>query len=195
MPTPPRPRPPPRATAPLSLVAPLAAACEHVLWERYFHCQDLGKDLAPIVAAFNASEEKRTRTPSASSVPAAPPLRQDVTTVVPPPFNLQRWLARHAAALDAGASLDLFEGHPDREFRVRVVGGASEQRGQAWRHESWLHQLRGEATVTLRGEPALTLAEGACMVVPAEREYSVTRAAGSRGLVVTNDPLGNKREA
>ena len=59
--------------------------CERVLWERYFHCTDLGKDLAPIVAAFNASEEKATRTPRPGSVPASPPLQQDVATVVPPP--------------------------------------------------------------------------------------------------------------
>ena len=84
------------------------------------------------VAAALAPLPRLAHSPRSALVPAAPPLRQDVTTVVPPPFNLQRWLARHAAALDAGASLDLFEGHPDREFRVRVVGGASEQRGQAW---------------------------------------------------------------
>lgn len=163
-----------------------------MLWERYFHCKDLGKDLAPIVAAFDASDEKRTRRPSRASVPASPPLEQDVTTVVPPPFSLQGWLAQHAAALDAGASLDLFDGHPDREFRVAVVGGASEQRHQHWRHESWLLQLRGEATVhTAAG--AVTLREGACTVVPAEHEYRVERAAGSRGLVVTNDPLSNRR--
>ena len=48
---------------------------------------------------------------------------------------------RYTAALDGGASLDLSAGHPDREFRVRVVGGASEQREQSWRHESWLLQL------------------------------------------------------
>ena len=36
------------------------------------------------------------------------------------------------------------------------------------------------------------LAEGACTVVPAGREYGVTRPAGSRGLVITNDPVGNK---
>ena len=177
------------------------ATCDAVLWERYFHCQDLGKDLAPIVAAFNASEEKATRKPSADSVLATPPLQQDVTTVVPPPFNLQRWLEAHAAELDAGASLDLFDGHPDGEFGVRVVGGASEQLEQAWRHETWLYQIRGEAEVRVEAgddgsaEGAVaTLREGACAVVPAQRRYSVRRAAGSRGLVVTNDPMGNKNQ-
>ena len=77
---------------------------------------------------------------------------------------------------------------------MRVVGGASEQREQRWRHESWLMQLRGEARVRTAGG-TVTLGEGACTVVPAEHVYSVERPAGSRGLVVTNDPLGNRRAA
>ena len=154
------------------------------------------KDLAPIVAAFNASEEKATRTPSDAMrrALASPRLQQEMHTTVPPPFSLQGWLERrdNAAALESGASLDLFAAHPDREFSVRVVGGASEQRSQSWRHESWLLQLRGEAVVRTAGG-TVTLGEGACTVVPAEQEYSVERPAGSRGLVVTNDPLGNRR--
>ena len=150
------------------------------------------------MAAFNASEERSTRVPSEAMRRAIqrPQLAQDVHTVVPPPFSLQAWLERrdNAAALDGGASLELFAGHPDREFRVRVVGGASEQREQRWRHESWLMQLRGEARVRTAGG-TVTLGEGACTVVPAEQVYSVERPAGSRGLVVTNDPLGNRRAA
>merc|ERR1740124_1088589 len=71
-------------------------ACDAVLWERYFHCKDLGKDLAPIVAAFNASEEKATRAPSEAMrrVLASPQLQQDEHTTVPPPFSLQAWLER-----------------------------------------------------------------------------------------------------
>jgi hypothetical protein len=54
------------------------------------------KDLAPIVAAFNASEEKATRTPSDAMrrALASPRLQQDMHTTVPPPFSLQGWLER-----------------------------------------------------------------------------------------------------
>ena len=165
--------------------------CEDVLWERYFQCYDLGRDLAPVVAAYNASAEKVSRVPTAESVVAEPPLVQDTTTRVPPPFNLQSWLDANAAALDAGEALNLFEGHPDGEFRVLVVGGPSEQSRVSWKHESWLYQLSGQATLEMGGR-ALTLEEGAAVVVPAQTEYSVRRAPGSRGFVVTNDPLGNK---
>ena len=31
--------------------------CKNILWERYFHCGDLGKDLVPVVQAYKSSEE------------------------------------------------------------------------------------------------------------------------------------------
>jgi len=88
--------------------------CGQVLWERYFHCEDLGRDLVPVV--------------------------QDKTTVVPPPFNLDAWLCSNSAELAAGATLDLFTNHPDREFRVDMIGGVSEQHDRS-EHDVWLHQV------------------------------------------------------
>jgi 3-hydroxyanthranilate 3,4-dioxygenase len=165
--------------------------CDAVLWERYFQCYDLGKDLAPIVAAYRESEEHRTGKPTGENVIDDPPLVQDTTTVVPPPFSLQGWLDERAAALAAGEALDLFAGHPDGEFSVRVAGGPSVQRTQ-WQHETWLYQLHGGASVEMGGQTT-ELADGACVIVPAGVEYSVARPAGSIGMVVTNDPKGNKR--
>lgn len=180
------------------------ATCDDVLWERYFHCRDLGKDLVPIIAEFNASEEKATRRPTDTSVLLEPPLRQDVHTVVPDPFNLDAWLAANAAALDGGASLRLFGEHPDREFGVLVeggrAGGSSADGGQqaneahrVWAHETFLHQLRGGAVLHI-GAERLRLSEGECVVLPAGLQHRVQRDAGSRGLVVTNDPKGNAGE-
>ena len=87
--------------------------CDEVLWEQYFHCYDLGRDLVPVVNAFRQSEACRTGKPTADSVPADPPLQQDTTTLAPPPFRLSDWLNDHTEVLNGGGSLDLFEGHPD----------------------------------------------------------------------------------
>jgi 3-hydroxyanthranilate 3,4-dioxygenase len=165
--------------------------CEHILWERYFQCYDLGKDLAPIVAAFNASEEKATRRPSRTSVLENPPLVQDIKTTVPPPFSLTDWLARNADHLRNGASLNLFEGHPDREFTVLVEGGMSE-RTLRTTQETWLFQLSGSATLMASNEE-VHLGEDECVVLPAGQDYTLVRPSGSLGLNVMNDPLGNKR--
>lgn len=66
--------------------------CDAVLWERYFHCQDLGRDLVPVIQAFRASTECRTGQPTGENVFASPPLEQDTQTEVPPPFSLVEWI-------------------------------------------------------------------------------------------------------
>ena len=64
---------------------------------------------------------------------------------------------------------------------------------------TFLHQLRGDAELLLcdralppAQQPRVPLREGSVYVVPGGLPYEVRRAQGSIGLVVTNDPLGNK---
>jgi len=169
--------------------------CEEVLYERYFYCNDLGRDLVPVVQAFKSSEECKSGRPQEDSVPTEKACEQDMTTEVPEPFLLKEWIESHAKELEAGASLNLFEGHPDKEFDVRIVGGGSTQ-SSVFQHETFFHQLRGEATIDVKGRAdAVTLQEDSCFVVDSGVPYTVRRSPGSVGLVVTQDPLGNKPAA
>ena len=102
------------------------ARCETVLWEKYFHCADLGRDLVPVVEAFKASDEFASGVPGPRSAIAEPPLAQDYATVPPAPFSLQGWLDDHADALASGQSLDLFPGVPT-DLHVSVCGGEAHE--------------------------------------------------------------------
>jgi 3-hydroxyanthranilate 3,4-dioxygenase len=172
-----------------------------VLWERYFHCGDLGRDLVPVVKAYMASDEYKTRVPAENVLTFdARPVVEDTTTIVPDPFDLEEWIAAHAAQLDAGESISLFgPDHPDKEFNVQVVGGGaagSVQECAGWAGDTWVFQLRGNAAVSINGADATNsqqLLERVGGVVPPNTPYAVTRAPGSVGLVVTNDPRGNKK--
>jgi len=169
--------------------------CEEVLYERYFYCNDLGRDLVPVVQAFKSSEECTSGRPKEDSVPTEKPLEQDMTTEVPEPFYLKEWIESRAKELEAGASLNLFEDHPDKEFDVRIIGGGSTQ-SSVFEHETFFHQLRGEATIEVEGRTdAVTLPEDGCFVVDGGVPYTVRRPPGSLGMVVTQDPLGNKTAA
>ena len=168
--------------------------CDEVLWEKYFHCWDLGRDLVPVVNAYKSSKECETGVPTGDNIVADPPVKQDVTTIVPDPFNLNEWLEKNKEAISKGEALNLFgDTHPDGEFKVLVIGGESKQEKQSWKHDTWLFQLKGTATVTIAGkdEPQV-LSEKFCGIIPPNTEYSVNREEGSIGFVVTNDPLGNK---
>jgi len=165
--------------------------CDEVLYEKYFKCHDLGKDLVPVVQAYKASEECSTKTRSETSVPENPPFQQDVETEVPEPFSLSEWVEAHAAELGEGKVLNLFEGHPDREFSVKIAGGESTQSTQ-FEYETWLYQLKGSATLTIASQEPLQISEGDCMLVRAGQSYEVQRPAASIGMVVTQDPRGNR---
>lgn len=171
-------------------------ACDTVLWERYFHCADLGRDLVPVVQAFKGSPECASGVPGPDSAVANPPLTQDTQTVPPAPFSFAKWLDAHAEELGRGESLELFPGVPS-DLHVRVTGGASHEAHAASPHETWLHQLVGDATVyqlppdlTLdAAPPKQVLSEGSCGIVPAGVPYSIRRDAGTIGLSVARVPL------
>merc|ERR1711879_677454 len=88
---------------------------------------------------------------------------QDMTTDVPEPFDLKDWIKAHQEELDAGAALNLFDGHPDKEFNVRIVGGGSTQ-SETFEHETFFYQLKGEVVVEVDGrtEPVVVPEDGCC---------------------------------
>ena len=76
--------------------------CREKLFERYFACSDLGRDLVPVVNEYKASSEFATRARTDTSLSPDPPCKQDLTTVVPDPVNLAAFVESHAAALEQG---------------------------------------------------------------------------------------------
>ena len=171
-----------------------------VLWEKFFHCYDLGRDLVPVVKEFHSSEEKVSRTPTPGVsvlADAERPFVVDATTVVPDPFSLAEWIAAHAAELaSAPGGVNLFgDAHPDGEFTVLVCTGDAEY--APWEGDTWIYQIEGSCDVALNGESNATnaqqLLEGVSGVVRPNTPFAITRGtARSVGFVIRNDPRGNK---
>uniref|UniRef100_A0A7S3PML7 3-hydroxyanthranilate 3,4-dioxygenase n=1 Tax=Aplanochytrium stocchinoi TaxID=215587 RepID=A0A7S3PML7_9STRA len=96
--------------------------CDQILWERYFYCGDLGRDLVPVVKAYKESEECRSRIPG-ENLCKRPPFEQNTTDAVPEPFNLKEWIERNRKELSQGKTLRLFpESHPCPEMNILVQG-------------------------------------------------------------------------
>ena len=179
-------------------------APQQILYEKFFHCDDLGRDLVPVVKEFHASEEKRTGVPGANiCTDETRPFVQDVTTAVPDPFNLEEWISAHSHELECGAQLDLFNcdgtAHPDKEFKIYVCGGAADggtvTEGTTGPGDTWLFQLRGHVSVSLHGADATNsqqLLAKCGGVIPPNTPFKVTRSPCSIGFVIANDPMGNK---
>jgi len=168
------------------------ATCDEVMWERFFACKDLGTDLPPVIRAFKEFEATPEAEKKWEGKEADRPVRQDVQTEVPAPFFLEDLLMASAEKLAAGKAVSLLgNSHPDREFQAHAVGGPSEQRGQTSALETWLYQIRGTAHIAM-DSGTLALTEGCCCIVEAGKSFDVVRSAGSVGLIIRQDPKGNK---
>jgi 3-hydroxyanthranilate 3,4-dioxygenase len=166
--------------------------CDSIQWEEFFRCNDLGKDLPPVIGRYKEWLASRKADETQKLEEDARPIRQNRTTEVPAPFPISEFLAANSELLAKGGSVLLFgEDHPDKEIRPVVVGGPSEQKLEAWTGETWLMQLRGAADIRLP-DGVLRLEEGCCCTVRSGTALEVSRPEGSIGMVVKADSMGNK---
>jgi len=155
------------------------------LWEKWFHCDDLGTQLAPIIKEYFASEPYKTGVPDPDNIAKDPPIKVDSTTEVDAPFSLKEWIAENKSDIECGTKELFGKG----EFKINIHG-EGEQSGE-WQGETWLRQMEGEASVTVNGETK-TLVKDDVLLIPSGAKYTVTRSKGSIGMSVIMDPMANK---
>eukprot|EP00071_Canis_lupus_P008717 XP_005626121.2 3-hydroxyanthranilate 3,4-dioxygenase [Canis lupus familiaris] len=158
-----------------------------VLFEKWFYCEDLGTQLAPIIQEFFSSEQHKTGKPIPDQLLKEPPFPLSTRSVMEP-MSLEAWLDGHRRQLQAGTPLSLFG--DNYETQVIVHGqGSSKHPGQDV--DVWLWQLEGSSMVTM-GEQHLSLAPDDSLLVPAGNAYAWERGRGSVALAVTQDPTRKK---
>lgn len=169
--------------------------CDEILWERYFHCADLGQDLVPVVKAFMSSEERASGRPTGANIVTNPATKADTTTQVPDPFSLADWINAHRTQLETDQSpISLFgASHPDKEFGIVVCGPGRDSGRQPPELERWIYNIEGEASVTVDGQSEHALSCGSCLVVGGGQEFLIKRRSGCVQLIVTQDPTGSQR--
>eukprot|EP00911_Craspedida_sp_UC1_P002525 UC1_evm2s1875 len=129
-----------------------------VLWEKWFHCYDLGKQLGPVITEYFASEPHKTRQPDPAYVAENPPVELDTRTKVAPPFQLALWLSQHADKLRnkaEGSSSSAQAIFSSTEFQVYAIGAGFDNTAaigsvlpaSASCEQAWLWQFSGQATI------------------------------------------------
>ncbi|KAG5266716.1 hypothetical protein AALO_G00235340 [Alosa alosa] len=153
-----------------------------ILWERWFHCKNLGTQLVPVIKEFFASEEHRTGKPNPADPPKKAPFPLNTVSVMAP-FRFKDRVDGLGADIASGKPVDMFG--PEFETEVLLLGPGETN---TTKHETdrWIWQLEGSSEVTLNGEK-FNLTMGDSVLIPEKNEYHWKRSKDCISLFVAQD--------
>ena len=121
------------------------------LYEKWFHCKDLGVELVPLIKKFFASEEYRTKQPKDNIVePNQLPFELNSTVLdrnKHGAYNLRELIDRHVASV----RLNLTPAELKLQFDVEILKLGKFEFELAKDLDMWLWQLDGQCQIELRG--------------------------------------------
>ncbi|KAM8809689.1 3-hydroxyanthranilate 3,4-dioxygenase [Eudromia elegans] len=154
-----------------------------VLFEKWFHCEDLGTQLAPIIREFFNSRQYQTGKPNPDELLKETPFPLNPTSVMEP-FSFQSWLNGHRGEIKEKQSLSVFED----TFETEVIAyGPGITENSKKNSDIWIWQLEGTSAITKDGK-TLALAAGDSLLVRAQTTYCWKRAEGCVALYIAQDP-------
>ncbi|EDV25874.1 uncharacterized protein TRIADDRAFT_24699 [Trichoplax adhaerens] len=111
----------------------------NILYERWFHCEDLGCQLAPIIKEYFASEEYKTGKPGKNSIIQDPVFHPDEETTVKEPFSLKEWIDNNRNTVNKQNELMLFS---ETECQLRIATNCTVKCGSS-SEEIWIWIYEG----------------------------------------------------
>ncbi|XP_061846240.1 3-hydroxyanthranilate 3,4-dioxygenase [Colius striatus] len=155
----------------------------NVLFEKWFHCKDLGTQLAPIIQEFFNSSQYQTGKPNPDELLKETPFPLNCTSVMEP-FSFQGWLNDHRGEIKQKKSLSIFGDNFETE--VIAYGPGTTQKSKK-NSDIWIWQLEGTSTVTMDGK-TLNLSAGDSLLVCAQSMYWWDRTEECLALCIAQDP-------
>jgi len=127
-----------------------------VLWERWFHLDDVVKDLPPVIKEFQQSEENKTGTPKQLSQPPADSFTSDATVSVQRPIVLSEFIDEHLEAINTKAPFPVY-GPPTYKSQVLLYGQGKHDLSSDDSEDTIVMSARGEIKLKGNGTETFTL--------------------------------------
>ncbi|XP_053317110.1 3-hydroxyanthranilate 3,4-dioxygenase [Spea bombifrons] len=157
-----------------------------VLFERWFYCEDLGKQLIPIIHEYFNSKQYKTGKPDPDQQLEEMPFPLNPAKVMEP-FSFEDWIHKHRVEINEKKDLSLFEDHHDIKA---VISGSGESKISTTT-DKWIWQLEGTSTVTL-GDTTIQLEAGDSLLIKEHTQYSWNRHHGCLALCLCQEPAQRK---
>ncbi|GFT05220.1 3-hydroxyanthranilate 3,4-dioxygenase, partial [Nephila pilipes] len=157
---------------------------DEILYEKWFHCENL-EELGPLIKEYFNSEAYKTGKPVPGSIMENKPIKQDFERDLGSSFSLQDWLDRYSEVIDIKGKRKLFEGN----FASRIyVLGKGEHKPDEDLPETFLWQIEGKATIKTN-ERKYDLLQNQTMLIPAGERYTLQSDQKCRTLSVVMNPI------
>ncbi|XP_009089377.2 3-hydroxyanthranilate 3,4-dioxygenase [Serinus canaria] len=154
-----------------------------VLFEKWFHCEDLGTQLIPIIQEFFNSRQYKTGKPNPDEPLKETPFPLNSTSAMEP-FSFSSWLNDHRGEIKQKKSLSMFGDNFETEAIAYGPGITEKSKKNS---DIWIWQLEGTSTVAMDGK-TLTLSAGDSLLVRAQSVYCWKRAEDCVALCIAQDP-------
>ncbi|XP_013777185.1 3-hydroxyanthranilate 3,4-dioxygenase-like isoform X2 [Limulus polyphemus] len=155
-----------------------------VLFERWFYCEDLGRQLAPIIQEYIESQQYKTGLPVPGTITETPPFKPDNQRSLEAPFSLRKWIDNNIEEINRTGYKQLFEGR--YESKVFIIGLGQQTRSSS-HAETFLWQWAGMAQVEVDNH-IYKLKEDHSMLIPIGKTWIIRNEAGALTLSLAIDP-------
>eukprot|EP01083_Nonionella_stella_P197561 726249_1 len=148
-----------------------------ILWEKWFHCTNLGTQLPPVVRQFETSEEFKSHAPG-DNVSKKPPVKLDTEVLVQDPIDLYPYIEKHKIFLQKHKRLDIYSG---TQTQVRIMCGPFELR-RKYHQETWIYCMKGDCRISFEypcERDTQLLSDGDCLIINKNEQYKIIIASAN----------------
>ncbi|GIY85583.1 3-hydroxyanthranilate 3,4-dioxygenase [Caerostris extrusa] len=157
---------------------------DEILYEKWFHCENL-EELGPLIKEYFNSEAHKTGRPIPGSLLKDKLIKQDFNRRLDDPFPLRNWLKVNEEILDREGKKRLFEGN--YVSRIHVLGKGTHT-ADVDLPETFLWQIEGKSDIQVNGKD-YELLQNQTLLIHAGDRYSIENGFGDRTLSVVMNPV------
>jgi len=162
-----------------------------ILFERWFHCDDLGSQLKPIIDEFFGSEEYASGVPKDDSIEKNPPWNPDQNRATESPFNLQDWIDTNRRKIRSSGEVNLFD--PVKyQSDIKVLGYGQGGQNITAESEIFLWQIEGSSKIEINDDET-RLKRDSTILIPKDTNFEYIPTIDSITLFCMMNPANKLR--